>query len=884
MAVYGKDFYGLTKYGADIHVEYSVEPFEAQPDGYRTVRLSWSPPAGDWTRLRLLKNRLGYAVNASDGEILFDSETPINYWTDGDLTPGAWYYYTLYLEVDGVWNRVGVTSSLAIKDFGFAGLLWDRIPHYFHYVPRYPDGTVKTYFVSAEVYDPDRLDQINQHLQQFLTVLGWGFDFMRTYSDTTLWANHARLMHLENLDRLARTLGTTYEYEIPARLMRAKVANTALLARSRGTLHGLRDMLALSSGYDVEVEVGPNVMLNEDQANFASPVYDEWSPAINYPIGHRVQYSGRIMAAIAGAYGVAQKPPDAPTTSNTWWTVVTAQASEVLRDTATTAISTWKAFRRTAGTYPDNNVEPIKMGVGISSPVDTTVTNSNSLQVYNSTGASTLMHVWGAANPASNVVAQPIPEQVVRQGIPLGHPLAWDSAEEYLPGAFAVYGCRAFKALRITQGRAPDQYPSDWAQVGIDERPRLAFSFYSHADFDSTPGIAITPGVAFFDEHGALLDDLTTASLGAFFDTFNGTPDTPVTTHTPDVRYAAEQWTVQTYLQQANIATNLIANPSIEVDTAGWSGSNSTLARSTAQAYVGTASLSVTAIAAADAFALRPTGTAGAPVTPNTSYVVSGYFRAATTARSCKVGVTWYDAAGAAIGGSVWMPTGVNDTTTGWTRVTFATTSPANAAYASPRIVVAAPVAGEVHYLDAVMFETGTVASTYFDGDTADDTNYSYAWTGTAHASTSTKSLMHTGPWNVVEPSNIERVASPVDGSGILTVTLPTEKNLYKVAVTFKRPGLTGKTQALVLRYVDANNYLRVTRTAIEKMASGSLTTVATLSTPVADGDRVTVWMNETTNTQTVYVNDVQVAQATGQPQPAAGVGSDRYRHGLMVI
>jgi hypothetical protein len=42
--------------------------------------------------------------------------------------------------------------------------------------------------------------------------------------------------------------------------------------------------------------------------------------------------------------------------------------------------------------------------------------------------------------------------------------------------------------------------------------------------------------------------------------------------------------------------------------------------------------------------------------------------------------------------------------------------------------------------------------------------------------------------------------------------------------------------------------------------------------------------MDETANTQTVYVNNVQVASVSGQPQPAAGVGSNRYRHGLMVI
>jgi len=686
LAVYGKDFYGLTKYGADIHVEYSVEPFEAQPDGYGAVRLAWSPPAGNWTQMRLLKSRLGYAANANDGVILFDSDTPINYWTDGDLTPGAWYYYTLYLQVDSAWYRVGVASSLAVKDFGFSGLLWNRIPYYFHFFPRYPDGTVKTYFTSAEVYDPDRLDQVNQHLQQYLNVLGWGFDLMRTYSDTTLWANDARLTHLENLDRLARTLGTVYEYEVPAQVMRAKVTNTALLARSRGTLAGLRDMLALSTGYDVDIEVGANMFLNEDQANFANPTYAEWDPATNYPAGHRVQYSGRIMEAkTGGAYGLAQKPPDAPTTSNTYWQVVNTQVAETLRDASTAAISTWKMFRDAT---PDPIQETVQMGVGVSSPYDTTLTNSNSLFVKNTNVASASYLVWGAANPTGIVDHLPTPLQVVKQGLPIPRLLAWDSAVEYQSGTLVVRGCRAFRALRFNVDHDPDLFPDDWVQVGADERPRLAFSFYGHSDFDGSTGIALTPGLAFFDEHGQLVDEVSIAdySRGAFFDTFNGAPDTPVATRVPDQQFATEQWVAQT------------------------------------------------------------------------------------------------------------------------------------------------------------------------------------------------------GTWQVAEPSDVERVAWPVTGSGILTVTLPTEKNFYKVAVTFKRPGLVGHTQAIVLRYVDANNYLRITRTGVDKMAGGSLTSLQTFATPVADGDRVTVLINETTNTQTVYINGTAQAPITGQPQPAAGVGSNRYRHGLMVI
>jgi hypothetical protein len=686
MATYGRDFYGLAKYGSSVFTDFDINPFDAQPDGYNAIRVTWHSPSGTWQGLRLLRSRYGYAVNENDGEILIDTASSASEFVDRNLNGGAWYYYTLYVKVSGVWQRAGATSSLAVRETGFRDLLWDRVPKYFQYAPRFLDGGVNPYYSSAEVYDPDRYDQKNQELRQFLDILAWGLDWVRNYHDTTLWANDPRRIHLENLDRLARQLGTTYEYEIPARVLRGKVANAALLARRRGTLDGLRDAVNLSTGWDVDLEVGVNRFLNEDQSSFSHPQYSEWSPAVNYANGDRVQFAGRIMQAKpGGAYGDAQKPPTAPTTSNTWWTIVDQfyDAIETLRDDATASYVGWKAFRSSGPWYGDET----DVVVGVSSPVDTTLTNSNTLRVGNWAGSAYAMELWGAANVGST--AAPLPEAVVRQGIPIPRALTWSPSENYQAGTIVLYGSRTYRALRENTGRNPTAYTMFWEKVGADERVRLAFSFYSHAQMDGSAGVAVTPGIAFYDERGTLIKDVQTASSsqGLFFDTFNQDASLPWASRTPDHAFSSEKW------------------------------------------------------------------------------------------------------------------------------------------------------------------------------------------------------VLNTGNWDVAEVSNSERYAYPLTPTAaVTTVTMPSEKNFYKVAVTFKKPALSGATQALVLRYVDANNYLRVTRTLVQKMAAGVLTTVATLSTPVSDGDRVTVLMDETANTQTVYVNNVQVASVSGQPQPAAGVGSNRYRHGLMVI
>lgn len=173
---------------------------------------------------------------------------------------------------------------------------------------------------------------------------------------------------------------------------------------------------------------------------------------------------------------------------------------------------------------------------------------------------------------------------------------------------------------------------------------------------------------------------------------------------------------------------NLVPNPSFEVDTAGWTGGNATLARSTAQAYVGAASLSLTSIAAGDAHAY----TDALPVTPGGTYSAQCRVRSATAARSVVCRILWYDAASAFID----QVDGTSPTTSisAWTQVVnTAAVAPANAAYARvmPR-VLATGAASEVHYVDAVMIRPGATVGTYVDGTSA-----GWTWRGTAHNSQS---------------------------------------------------------------------------------------------------------------------------------------------------
>jgi hypothetical protein len=70
---------------------------------------------------------------------------------------------------------------------------------------------------------------------------------------------------------------------------------------------------------------------------------------------------------------------------------------------------------------------------------------------------------------------------------------------------------------------------------------------------------------------------------------------------------------------------------------------------------------------------------------------------------------------------------------------------------------------------------------------------------------------------------------------------------------------------------------MQVTRTRVLLFVAGTKSTVATFATPIQDGDRVTMKINDVTSTFTVFVNGTQVASGslTG--------GSSPYKHGIMV-
>lgn len=202
----------------------------------------------------------------------------------------------------------------------------------------------------------------------------------------------------------------------------------------------------------------------------------------------------------------------------------------------------------------------------------------------------------------------------------------------------------------------------------------------------------------------------------------------------------------------AVVTTNLIPNPSLETDATGWAAVGSaTIAQDATEHYVGTKSLKITK---------SGTATEGA-TSPNTANVAANTYHTGQLRIKAPLGLSMTFALlhnSVVVGSVVVVGTGA------WQLATITAKSGAGSHALALKLTWA--VTGNV-FVDAAMVTTGANVVTYFDGATADTDSTDYAWTGTAHLSTATKSVYEYGPYDI---DGAFEVANPDNSTGILEV------------------------------------------------------------------------------------------------------------------
>jgi len=355
---------------------------------YGSIRVSWKQPSGIMFRFRLLANRYGYPVNENDGTLIYDSVTyPGSSYLDQNVIPGTYHYYAFYVLVDiadNIWIRSGLAACLAVKNFSSSAQMLDLIPQCMKTIPA--TGGELTTDAAGNVY-----------LQKFLDVLGWAMDYLRTQYDVLFkHLNDPLFIPLDDLWNMAAEVGLTFSTEIPAYAVRKAVLNWAHVSQERGTFLGINNEITLRTGWSADVQIGPNILLEDDQAQFLGNIILPYTPAKCYHIyecvwiphwgiDFRFGWPGDgfwYQCLTEGLRGIS--PPNNGSSNGNWHCV--KNQDDFLCDLTnpeTTAPSTWEVLDSSAAN-------------GIPAPAATGPAITQALGVPNPTAPTTNYNAWNA--------------------------------------------------------------------------------------------------------------------------------------------------------------------------------------------------------------------------------------------------------------------------------------------------------------------------------------------------------------------------------------------------------------------------------------------------------------------------------------------------------
>lgn len=263
MATYAVSLYGTGTYGPISPTEFATT-LHVRPLAYDRLLLSWNPPPGNWSDIRLVRSSYGYPMSATaDSTVLVDdakATAPVSFLDTG-LQPGRFYYYTLFVfsTGDGRWTPAATVMGLVTEDHGNGDMLWDKVPL---------------------VYKEADVDQ-GDVLSRFLSMFSYQLD--RTHTEVETLRDVANIDRVSGtlLPTLAESLGVPYEPELGMRATRGLVKNAVHLAKSKGTVPGVEGVASAYTDFGATAVVGKNLLLDKNSSGWVEPTVGTWEAVAN---------------------------------------------------------------------------------------------------------------------------------------------------------------------------------------------------------------------------------------------------------------------------------------------------------------------------------------------------------------------------------------------------------------------------------------------------------------------------------------------------------------------------------------------------------------------------------------------------------------------------
>jgi len=275
MAIYGADYYGTAYYGSGAQAQFNAEPFVATPYDYASIQLSWATPRGDWDYIRAVRNSYGFPVTADDGVVLFEDEKDISriyFLDDGALSGDTGlkqsnpYYYSIFVRQtsNNLWQKAGDAIGISVKDY-------NTTTNMFNYLPS---------VLTSQVPYGTAVDETNTFLLRYLKLISLNYDLYRTQTDNIINRYDIENINGNLIPIFMNQFGIKYEPELGLKQSRIFLNNIIRLYETKGSLLGLKEYIKAYAGYDNEISLSKNLMLDANDSSFESSI-GSWSAISN---------------------------------------------------------------------------------------------------------------------------------------------------------------------------------------------------------------------------------------------------------------------------------------------------------------------------------------------------------------------------------------------------------------------------------------------------------------------------------------------------------------------------------------------------------------------------------------------------------------------------
>ena len=313
------------------------------PRGYDSMVVTVQiPPSIQWTQAVLVRGGFGAPTTPQDGVVLWYFSEALPHPAEGlsqivldrPLTPGNWFYYSLFLWIGGQWVLAFSMDSAVPADHGWSKWLFNTIPMFYQ-----------------RTDDQQAADGRNGPLRVFSRVLGYELDFTNTVADGVRDVFNVDKAPTRLLKHLGYNFGVPDEPVLGEARERSVLQQLSDLNGLRGTALGLEQLIEAATHYPCEISTSGNMLLSVDDGDFNGG--DASKPGMSTVLAQDLKWGiGHWTSMTNATVLAALKDPSTGVFANTR-TVTTATVAKNIDPDARLAPPGGSGSMVVSGTGPD---------------------------------------------------------------------------------------------------------------------------------------------------------------------------------------------------------------------------------------------------------------------------------------------------------------------------------------------------------------------------------------------------------------------------------------------------------------------------------------------------------------------------------------------------